>query len=403
MILSKRSVILILLSALFTNSSSMIMVSYVPPFFLNLGIKAAIIQLIITAFFSTMFIFPPLFGKISDRFQKRFIFILIGTIGIIFTLFLMTISNNLIFLIIVLFFYGIFGSTLSIISTLYAELVENDTKYISYLNAVNVGGFFVGGLFGGMFIDIYGIEKLFLFSFIISLIGAIFIVFIKENRSIILERYNLKTELNNKRILETNVEMENCIPKSIYYSLFFRNFGIKPILFTLAIIMSFHLNNNTLIGFLLGINFFFQIFQMVYIGRILTKKNYKLFILLGYSFSTIVIFIYIISIDFWGFLLCQILVSFSFSLHWITIITYIAQNSTPENKGKLISYASSSSFAGNVFGGLLFSLLLFIFNSDYYSAMYFMIIFPAISIIIILLKFEPKQRILMNSKNDLDS
>lgn len=379
------------------------MVSYVPPFFLNLGIKAAIIQLIITAFFSTMFIFPPLFGKISDRFQKRFIFILIGTIGIIFTLFLMTISNNLIFLIIVLFFYGIFGSTLSIISTLYAELVENDTKYISYLNAVNVGGFFVGGLFGGMFIDIYGIEKLFLFSFIISLIGAIFIVFIKENRSIILERYNLKTELNNKRILETNVEMENCIPKSIYYSLFFRNFGIKPILFTLAIIMSFHLNNNTLIGFLLGINFFFQIFQMVYIGRILTKKNYKLFILLGYSFSTIVIFIYIISIDFWGFLLCQILVSFSFSLHWITIITYIAQNSTPENKGKLISYASSSSFAGNVFGGLLFSLLLFIFNSDYYSAMYFMIIFPAISIIIILLKFEPKQRILMNSKNDLDS
>ena len=228
-------------------------------------------------------------------------------------------------------------------------------------------------------------------------------LFIKENRSIILERYNLRTENSFNLTSENNLEIEKPISKSIYYSLFFRNFGVKPILFMLAIIMSFHLANNTEIGFLLGINFFFQIFQMIFIGRILTEKNYKYFFVLGYVFSTIVIFMYIISVDFWGFLFCQILVSFSYSLHWIATITYIAQNSTPKNKGKFISYANSSSFAGNAIGGLMFSLLLVIFNSNYYSAMYFMIIFPAISIIIILLWFKPKQKNFTNSKKDIDS
>ena len=379
------------------------MVSYLPPFLLNLGTEAPIIQLIMTAFLSTMFIFPPLFGKLSDKFQKRLIFILLGIIGTISILFLLTFSKILILIIIELLFYGFFGSTLSIISTLYAELVENDIKYMSYLNAVMVGGYFMGGLLGGIFIDIYGIDKIFLFPFIISLIGLMFMLFVKENRSIIIERYKLKTEKKDDIVLENNLEIEKSIPKSIYYSLFFRNFGVKPILFMLAIIMSFHLANNTQIGFLLGINFFFQIFQMIFIGRILTVKNYKFFIILGYIFSTVVIFTYILSIDFWGFLLCQILVSFSYSLHWIAVITYIAQNSTPKNKGKFISYANSSSFAGNAFGGLMFSLLLVIFNSNYYSAMYFMIIFPAISIIIILLKFDPKQKILTNSKKDSDS
>ncbi|MFX1453135.1 MAG: MFS transporter, partial [Promethearchaeota archaeon] len=123
-------------------------------------------------------------------------------------------------------------------------------------------------------------------------------------------------------------------------------------------------------------------------GKIITTKNIKSFMLIGYFLSSISIYGYIISSNFWSYLFFQLLISFSYSMHWGATITYIAQKTTPKNKGKYMGYANSSVFSGSFMGGLLFSLLLSLFNSDYYIVMYFMIIFPAISTIIIFLKFK---------------
>lgn len=71
-------------------------------------------------------------------------------------------------------------------------------------------------------------------------------------------------------------------------------------------------------------------------------------------------------------------------------VIYIAKNSTPKNKGSFIGKANASGFAGDSMGGLFFSLLLVIFQSNYYVSMYFMIIFPIISLVVISLKFKPK-------------
>jgi len=270
---------------------------------------------------------------------------------------------------------------------LYAELVEDDKKLISYYNATIVGGWFMGAQFGGIYIDFNGIENIFVFLLFISLPAILFVVFIRENRSLILERYKIKEEKNKNMLNTTQPVKDEQISKSIYYGLFFRNFSIKPIMPILAIIMTLYLSSDTEIGFLIGINFFLQFFQMLAAGKIITKKNLKTFMICGYFLSTVTIFGFIISTNFWMFLLFQFLFSFSYSMHWAATIVYITQNTTPKNKGQILGFANASIFSGSFIGSLFFSLLL-VLNPNYYLAMSFMIVFPLISVVIIFLKLK---------------
>ncbi|MFX1364237.1 MAG: MFS transporter [Promethearchaeota archaeon] len=390
MILSKKSVVLILISIFIISTASITLLTYLPKYLEFSGIERPIIQLIITIFPLTAFIFPPIYGHYSDKIQNRYIFILIGSLGMSFIyFFLLFLSQNLFILILLIFIFGFFMASNNLLMTLFAELVENDKTFISYYNASVVAGWFVGAQSGGIFIDFYGIENIFFFSFLVFLPNLIILFFIKEKRSLILERFNRKTEKNSDDLLLINNQENILISKSIYHGLFFRNFSLKSILPILAIIMGIHLSNDTEIGFLIGINFLLQFFQMLLIGKILTNENLKSFMIIGYALSTITIFGYIISTNFWSFLVCQLLVSFSYSLHWAATVTYISNKTSPKNKGKYMGFANTSVFSGSFLGGLLFSLLLSVFNSDYYIVMYFMIIFPAISTFIIFFKFKP--------------
>jgi len=197
-----------------------------------------------------------------------------------------------------------------------------------------------------------------------------------------------KEDLNENS--ESVTEEINSNFKAIYYSIFFRSFGIRPILGIIVIIMGFHLTSNIEKGFLIGINPLLQFFLLLYIGRLITNKNLKRFMLLGYILSVFIIIGYIFSFDFWSFLIVQILVSSSFSIFWMASVIYIAKNSTPQNKGSFIGKANSSGFAGDSIGGIFFTLMLVIFQSDYYIAMYFMLVFPVVSVVIISLKFKLK-------------
>ena len=171
----------------------------------------------------------------------------------------------------------------------------------------------------------------------------------------------------------------------------------------IVIIIGFHITNESEIGLLVGINPLMQFFLMVIMGKVLSQKNIKLFLISGFILTVIVIFGYIFSNSFWGFFIFQILVSLSYSMFWMATIVYIAQNSTPINRGRFMGYANTSIFAGTTIGGLFFSLLLTFFNSNYYLSMSFMIIFPIISIIITIFLFKlPKAEIRKNSKKGTD-
>ena len=390
MILSKKSVILILISTFLINTAAMVVYTYTSTYLLYLGTSKSLMQLIVTIFPLTAFSFPPLYGFLSDKYQNRIVFLLIGTFGMIFAFLMLSLTRDLIFTTLFLFLFGFFMASSNISFTLYSELVEDDKKYVSYLNAIIVAGWFIGAQFGGIVIDIYGIENIFLLVLSISLPNIICVVLIRENRSMILESY---TNRVNKKLngLNTNdAEVENSISKSIYYGLFFRNFSIKPIMPILALLMISYLGNRSEVGFLIGINFFLQFFLMLLAGKIITSKNIKIFMVMGYTLSSLTIFGYIISTNFFIYFFFQLIFAFSYSMHWAATIVYITQNTTPKNKGQIIGYANASVFSGSFLGGLFFTLLLS-FNPNYYIAMSFMIIFPIISVLVISLKFKPKR------------
>ncbi len=215
-------------------------------------------------------------------------------------------------------------------------------------------------------------------------------MFIKEDRSLILERHDKVKDENLNDIIVNEKQEVSPISRSIYPSLFFRNFGIRPILLILAILMFFHLSSDTEIGFLIGINFLIQFFLNIILGHIITDKNLKWIMIIGYILSAITIFGWIIATDFWSFLLFQILISLSFAMFMTATQIYVTKHTTPRNKGKYVGYMGASTQLGSFSGGLMFSLLLVIYSGNYYPAMYFMIIFPAISALIILIKFESK-------------
>ncbi len=387
MIISKRSVVLILISVLIYGTAAMGLIYYLPLYLKNLGFTPPVVQLITTVYPFSMIFLPQFLGKYSDKLQNRYVFILLGSIGASMTILTLTFSNNLILIIIVLIFYSMCGASYRLNFTLYQELTKNNPKFVTFYNAISVFGWFLGSQLGGIFIDIYGISQIFIFLLIISLINVFIIIFIRENRSVILEHYNSEEVENSEFNYLTNVEKKNIISKSIYIALFSRHFGVRPIITILAVLMIINLKSETQIGFLLGFNPLLQFFLMLLIGKIITKKNEKYILMTGFFLSSVAILGYMLATDFFGFLLSQIMISSSFALFWNATQIYIAQKTNPRNKGKYLGYANSSFFSGGFSGGLFFSLLLS-FNPNYYAFMWIMMIFPLISTLAILMKFK---------------
>ncbi|TFF98728.1 MAG: MFS transporter [Promethearchaeota archaeon] len=386
MIHSRKLTYLILGIVLLFNIIGMTIYSYLGRYLQYLGTEKIFIQIIVTLIPLSSFIFPPIFGKLSDRLQNRKIFILIGGVSLPIIYLLFIFIQNLTFIIILVLLYGVSSSLLGLSFILFQEIVFNDQSYISYYNSMVVLGWFLGAQLGGIFIDIYGIQNLFLFLLVFSFINLGLLVFLEEERDIIIEGFE-NYEAQQKKLNLLIEDGEFPLNTSIYYALLFRNFGIRPIMSILTIIMAFHLSSDSEIGFLIGFNPLIQFFLMILMGKLISVKNQKIFMVIGYLLSSIVIFGYIISIDFFSFLFFQILVSFSYSMFWSATHFYIAQNTTPRNKGKYISLANSSFYLGSFSGGLFFSGLLLV-NSDYYVAMIPLIFFPLLSALIIILKFR---------------
>ncbi|MHA1724002.1 MAG: MFS transporter [Promethearchaeota archaeon] len=391
MILSKTSVIIISLANFFSGVLGMALYTYIPRYLFYMGIEKSIIQLVSTILAFTNFAFPPLVGSFSDKIQNRYHIFIFGAIADTLLFSWLLFHRTLIMIIIAIFAHGFFLACFGLILILFQELVENDQKMISYLNAIGALGWFAGAQLCGIFVEINGIEDIFHFFLIFAIISMILVFFARENRFIILNRAreNKKLSENSKNhyIADRNENSSNEISKSVYYSLFFRHFGIRPILSILAIIMALYLNDDIQIGFLMGINPLLQFFFIIIFGKLINEKNEKIVIVMGYVLSTFVVIGYLLSTNFFGFLISQILIALSYSMFYSAIYFYISKHTTPKNKGKYIGYVNSSFFLGGFSGGLFFSLLLTI-NPDYYFGIPFMILFPIISTLIILFKFK---------------
>ncbi|MFX1364235.1 MAG: MFS transporter [Promethearchaeota archaeon] len=386
-ILSKSSVFLCLISALIYGAAGIALINYLPPYLKDLGFNPSVVQFVITIYPLALIFFPQVFGKLSDKIQNRYIFIIMGSFGTSLIFLTLIFTKNLILITILLIIYGMFNASYRLNFTLFQELTKSNSNFVIYYNAISVFGWFLGSQFGGIYIDIFGISRIFIFFLVISIINCSIILFIRENRKDIIEYYNNEKNEKVNNNMEDEVDNNPSISKSLYIALFSRHFGVRPIVTILAILMGFHLASGVQIGFLLGFNPLLQFFIMLITGKFISKKNEKYVLMLGFFLSCGAILGYMFATDFFSFFLSQIMVSASFALFWNATQIYIAQKTDPNNKGKYLGYANSSFFSGGFFGGLFYTSLL-IFNSDYYAFMWIMLIFPLISTLIIFFKFK---------------
>lgn len=366
--------------------------TYLPRYLSELGINNSIIQLVSSISAFTNFLFPPIMGSYSDKIQKRYRLFIIGAISDTFLFIFLSFYQNLFLIITALFVHGFFYSAIKLTAILFQELVENDQKLISYLNAVEALGWFAGAQLCGIFVEMNGIDNLFIFALTFSIISTVTILFAKENRVKILERSKVlngnQNPLNqneeNGRIIDKGEEM---ISNSVFYSLFFRHFGVRPILSILVIVMAIYLSSDVEIGFLMGINPLSQFFLMIVFGKIVNEKNQKHIIVIGYFLSSIGLVGYLLSTDFFGFLISQILVSLSYCMFYSALYFYISKNTSPKNKGKYIGYVNSGFFFGGFTGGIFVAGLLEL-GANYAFVTFIMIFLPLVSVLIILVKFK---------------
>jgi len=370
--------------------------TYYPRFLFALGADNSLINFIISMISLGTFIFPSIIGFFSDKFQTRKNFIIFGIFGsVLISIPIFLINFEYVFLSFPLIFsLSLFMSSFQMSYTLFSEICSNDAKWISYYNSVVAAAWFFGAFFSGIYVDFIGIENLFYYTCSFFLVSSIFSLFIREKREEILKL--------NKPVKQTNLVDDNLentqndkgldkISKSLYFALFFRNFGIRPIFGVLAIFMALSLTSDTEIGFLVSINFLLQTVISVVIGRIINEKNIKIILILGFLFSSFTMIGYYFARDFWGFLISQLMVSFSYAAFWTASFIYISQNTTPKNKGRYVGIANSffslGNFTGNVFTGILLLI-----NDSYYFTLLVLFIFPAISALFILFGFKSKQK-----------
>jgi len=106
LILSKRSVALILISVLTYGTAAMAMVYYLPRYLLDLGFTTPIVQLVTTIYPLSMIFLPQLLGKYSDKIQNRNIFFILGSIGLSLFYLSLMFTENLILITVILVFYS---------------------------------------------------------------------------------------------------------------------------------------------------------------------------------------------------------------------------------------------------------------------------------------------------------
>ena len=76
--LSRRSVILILISVLIYSTAAMALIYYLPRYLLELGFDRPVVQIVTTIYPFTSIFMPQILGKFSDKIQNRYIFIVLG-------------------------------------------------------------------------------------------------------------------------------------------------------------------------------------------------------------------------------------------------------------------------------------------------------------------------------------
>ena len=386
--------------------------AFLPLFLDSKGFSAAEIIFTMTWMGVGMAVFSWFFGRISDRTGRRKLFFISALFAQIVVFMLLNLSNNIIYHCILNFIRGsLLGMRMPASNALFADIVEKSNKkkeiianlgttevsgtQLSLFSAVKSTGWAIGVLGSSFVIASFGVESLVPFLIITTMISLIFAIPVRDMK----KGETIEKESDTDLIKEELIVQESIKGKSdptrkrakvkslLFICVFFRQFGLIPILQIIILILDDAEISIGLAGFVVALNPILQIVAMVIMGRLIDnpKISEKLLLAVGFILSALTLFCYAggsATRDITFFIMGQICLGFSWGCIYTGATKYIV-NRAPLDRAFYMGIWITDLQVAKIISYQVFAFLWIIVSYSYASVLPFAAIFPLIGLILV--------------------
>ncbi|MGO4888333.1 MFS transporter [Anaerobacillus sp. MEB173] len=307
--------------------------------------------------FLVAFFFSPVWGRIGDKYGRKKILI-ITSVGIAFSVFLMGFASSVIYLFILRAFMGIVtGFIPTSIAFISAQTKKEEAgKVVGTLQTGTVTGGLCGPLLGGMLVDSFGFQYTFTITGAVIALASLLVIFgIKEVKIIASEkRKKNQKHFSQKEVLFIVFRNPTLIALMLITTIAqAANFSIQPLL---ALYVS-EISTSENLAFLAGLAF-----SITGLGNLLSTRKWGdlgdhighhkvLMILL--VFSPIFFIPQAVVTELWQLVLLRFLYGIIIGGLIPCITAYIRQLAPLSIQGEVLGYNVSFRFLGNVLGPVM--------------------------------------------------
>ena len=386
--------------------------AFLPLFLDSKGFSAAEIIFTMTWMGVGMAVFSWFFGRISDRTGRRKLFFISALFAQIVVFMLLNLSNNIIYHCILNFIRGsLLGMRMPASNALFADIVEKSNKkkeiianlgttevsgtQLSLLSAVKSTGWAIGVLGSSFVIASFGVESLVLFLIIATTISLIFAIPVRDMKKGETMEKESDTELIKEELIVQELVKGKSDPKRkrakvkslLFICVFFRQFGLIPILQIIILILEDANISIGLAGFVIALNPILQIVAMVIMGRLIDnpKISEKLLLAVGFILSALTLFCYTgdsATSNITFFIMGQICLGFAWGCIYTGAVKYII-NRAPLDRAFYMGIWITDLQVAKIISYQVFAFLWIIVSYSYASVLPFAAIFPLIGLILV--------------------
>jgi len=366
----KKNSIYLLISAFIISVSS-------PAFFIFMLNKAGVYNapLLVSIYFLQSIIFSYIFGKVSDRYNKDLLFILIGIISSSILYLTIYLIDNFIILIIIAALIGISNSAWTpLIMALFLKIEDKmaSGKQASLINSMFSFGWAVGSIIGGIIEQLTNLNMVFIFMSIIGGISIIpltkLITSYKTNKT----KDQLFNNIKNSRELKE----KKCSIKEITIRGQDENYNQIIIFLIICISLRYLCSQGAVVGilpnyiqyeliilpglkgFILSINMITQCIFIIPLGYLIDKLGKRPIFFVGLIGSGLNSIFYSMAHNIWFLILNQMLIGFSYSAIVSSTTAIIRDISDCDKYGQGMGINNMARSVGGMVGPFLAFFLL---------------------------------------------
>ena len=351
----KKNLLLISLSQFLAMVGMSAVVPFMPLYVVELGVKDLETAklwsgLVFAGPYFLSIITVPIWGYLGDRYGKK-LMILRAVFGLSIAVFLMGYAQNV---------YQLFGlrvlqgAVSGVIAAALAFTASNTPREhsgyaIGILQSSQSAGNILGPFIGGLISDFIGIRFSFIFvSLLILISGILVLIFVNEKKLIFSNLINnnnlfdnLKVIINNKFLIylmvllilsQAGIQFTNPI-----FPFFVSSLGAPKYLIS------------TITGLLIGIIGLMSVLFAPYWGRRNDRKDFRKTLFISSLIIGISSILHIIVPNYLWLIPLRVIIGIFFAAIIPTLYSTINKNSSADNKGSIMGFASSANLLGSLF------------------------------------------------------